>query len=158
VPTYAYACTVCEHRFEAHQAFTDSSLTVCPECAGRLRKIFPTVGVVFKGSGFYRNDSRSAGKVPVGATSSQGESHGEGSSSGSGDSATTGAAAKPGTPADAGTASSGSGKAAGAAAATTSGTNKSSGSNPSSGSGKAPGPVRSGSSKVGASSGSPAAG
>jgi putative FmdB family regulatory protein len=58
VPTYAYACTACEHSFEIVQSFTDDSLTRCPECEGRLRKIFNAVGVVFKGSGFYRNDSR----------------------------------------------------------------------------------------------------
>jgi len=58
VPTYAYACTACEHNFEIVQSFTDDSLTRCPECEGRLRKIFNAVGVVFKGSGFYRNDSR----------------------------------------------------------------------------------------------------
>jgi putative FmdB family regulatory protein len=58
VPTYAYACTACGHRFEAVQSFSDASLTECPECAGRLRKLFSSVGVVFKGSGFYRTDSR----------------------------------------------------------------------------------------------------
>ena len=58
MPTYAYACTECDHRFEAVQSFSDDSLTVCPECEGRLRKVFNAVGVVFKGSGFYRTDSR----------------------------------------------------------------------------------------------------
>ena len=58
MPTYAYACTACEHNFEIVQSFTDDSLTQCPECEGRLRKVFNAVGVVFKGSGFYRNDSR----------------------------------------------------------------------------------------------------
>src|ERR1044072_9813110 len=62
VPTYQYACTACEHRFEAVQSFSDASLTECPECAGRLRKLYGSVGVVFKGSGFYRTDSRSEGK------------------------------------------------------------------------------------------------
>jgi putative FmdB family regulatory protein len=61
VPTYAYACTACGHRFEVQQSFTDSALTECPECAGRLRKLFNTVGIVFKGSGFYRTDSRGSG-------------------------------------------------------------------------------------------------
>ena len=60
MPTYAYACTECGHRFEAVQSFSDASLTQCPECAGRLRKVFSSVGVVFKGSGFYRTDSRKA--------------------------------------------------------------------------------------------------
>jgi putative FmdB family regulatory protein len=60
VPTYQYACTECGHRFEAVQAFTDDSLTTCPVCAGSLRKVYGSVGVVFKGSGFYRTDSRAA--------------------------------------------------------------------------------------------------
>ena len=60
MPTYSYACTVCDHRFDVQQSFTDDALTVCPECRGRLRKVFSSVGVVFKGSGFYRNDSRAA--------------------------------------------------------------------------------------------------
>jgi len=58
VPTYQYSCTECGHFFEAVQSFSDESLTVCPECDGRLRKVFNAVGVVFKGSGFYRTDSR----------------------------------------------------------------------------------------------------
>src|ERR1019366_10778055 len=57
VPTYAYLCTACEHRFEIAQSFSDDSLTDCPQCQGRLRKLFNAVGVVFKGSGFYHNDS-----------------------------------------------------------------------------------------------------
>lgn len=60
MPTYQYSCTECGHFFEAFQSFSDDSLTVCPECEGRLRKVFNAVGVVFKGSGFYRNDSRGA--------------------------------------------------------------------------------------------------
>jgi putative FmdB family regulatory protein len=60
VPTYAYACKDCSHAFEIVQSFTDNSLTACPECRGTLRKKFNSVGVVFKGSGFYRTDSRDA--------------------------------------------------------------------------------------------------
>ena len=60
MPTYAYACKDCSHAFEIVQSFTDSSLTSCPECQGTLRKKFNSVGVVFKGSGFYRTDSRDA--------------------------------------------------------------------------------------------------
>ena len=60
MPTYSYACTACEHHFDTVQKFTDPSLTDCPECSGRLRKLFSSVGIVFKGSGFYRNDSRSS--------------------------------------------------------------------------------------------------
>ncbi|MCD4533667.1 FmdB family transcriptional regulator [Nocardioides sp. cx-169] len=59
MPTYQYACTECDHTFEQFQSFSDDALTECPECQGRLRKLFNAVGVVFKGSGFYRNDSRS---------------------------------------------------------------------------------------------------
>ena len=60
MPTYQYACTECGHAFEQFQSFSEDSLTVCPECDGRLRKLFNAVGVVFKGSGFYRTDSRSS--------------------------------------------------------------------------------------------------
>ena len=59
MPTYQYACTACGHQLEAVQSFSDAPLSVCPECEGRLRKLFNSVGVVFKGSGFYRTDSRS---------------------------------------------------------------------------------------------------
>ncbi len=62
MPTYQYACTECEHDFEQFQSFSEDSLTECPECSGKLRKLFNAVGVVFKGSGFYRTDSRSADK------------------------------------------------------------------------------------------------
>ena len=60
MPTYQYSCTECGHFFEIVQSFSEDSLTVCPQCEGRLRKVFNAVGVVFKGSGFYRNDSRAA--------------------------------------------------------------------------------------------------
>jgi putative FmdB family regulatory protein len=59
VPTYQYACTACGHELEAVQSFTDAALTECPSCGGALRKVFSAVGVVFKGSGFYKTDSRS---------------------------------------------------------------------------------------------------
>jgi putative FmdB family regulatory protein len=62
VPTYSYACTECGNRFDAVQAFTDDALTTCPQCSGRLRKLYNSVGIVFKGSGFYRTDSREAAK------------------------------------------------------------------------------------------------
>jgi putative FmdB family regulatory protein len=70
VPTYQYACTECGHAFEQFQSFTDDALTVCPECEGRLRKVFNAVGVVFKGSGFYRTDNRSDAKSSSPAASS----------------------------------------------------------------------------------------
>ena len=68
MPTYQYACTACEHRFEAVQSFSDASLTECPECSGKLRKLFGAVGVVFKGSGFYRTDSRSGSSKSTSTT------------------------------------------------------------------------------------------
>ena len=73
MPTYAYACTECGHRFEIVQSFSDDALSVCPECDGRLRKLFNTVGVVFKGSGFYRTDSRGSksSTSPAGGKSSE---------------------------------------------------------------------------------------
>jgi len=112
VPTYSYACTACDHRFDAVQSFSDDSLTVCPECGGRLRKVFSAVGVVFKGGGFYRTDSRSgsSASVPAGKSESNGTSE---SSSGSSSSSTDKAKAT----ASAGSASSGSSKAADGSAA-----------------------------------------
>lgn len=58
MPTYQYQCTECGEGLEAVQKFTDDALTECPSCGGRLKKVFSAVGIVFKGSGFYRNDSR----------------------------------------------------------------------------------------------------
>jgi putative FmdB family regulatory protein len=83
VPTYQYACTECSHAFEQFQSFTDDALTECPECGGRLRKLFNAVGVVFKGSGFYRTDSR-AKETTSGSSSSSSSGSDSGSSSGSG--------------------------------------------------------------------------
>ena len=60
MPTYQYACTACDHEFEAIQSFSDDSLTECPLCKGEIRKVYTAVGVVFKGSGFYKTDSRAA--------------------------------------------------------------------------------------------------
>jgi len=85
VPTYQYACTECGHAFEQFQSFSDDALTVCPECDGRLRKVFNAVGVVFKGSGFYRNDSRSSGSSS-GSTASSGSSSSSAGDSSSGSS------------------------------------------------------------------------
>ncbi|HEY8652062.1 MAG TPA: FmdB family zinc ribbon protein, partial [Dermatophilaceae bacterium] len=82
MPTYAYACTACEHRFEIVQSFVDDSLTECPECMGRLRKLFNAVGVVFKGSGFYRTDSRNEARKGSGTGSRSGS--GKDSRNGSG--------------------------------------------------------------------------
>ncbi|QAY60731.1 FmdB family transcriptional regulator [Microbacterium protaetiae] len=69
MPTYAYACKTCGHRFDAVQSFADPSLTVCPECGGELRKQYGSIGVTFNGSGFYRTDSR---KTPPSGDSGSG--------------------------------------------------------------------------------------
>ncbi|MFI1198949.1 FmdB family transcriptional regulator [Streptomyces sp. BHT-5-2] len=72
MPTYQYQCTACGEGLEAVQKFTDDALTECPSCSGRLKKVFSAVGIVFKGSGFYRNDSRgsSSSSSPAGGSSS----------------------------------------------------------------------------------------
>lgn len=92
VPTYQYACTECEHAFEQFQSFSDDALTVCPACEGRLRKVFNAVGVVFKGSGFYRTDSRSgsSSSVPASSGASDSGSSSSGSASGSSSSSSSG--------------------------------------------------------------------
>lgn len=63
MPTYSYRCTACEHAFDIYQGFDEDALTVCPACEGALRKVYTPAGVVFKGSGFYRTDSRSSSKA-----------------------------------------------------------------------------------------------
>ncbi|WP_344414922.1 FmdB family zinc ribbon protein [Pseudonocardia ailaonensis] len=80
MPTYQYACTECDHRFEAVQSFSEDALTECPACGGKLRKVFSSVGIVFKGSGFYRTDSRSGSSS---VTSANGSSEGSSSTSSS---------------------------------------------------------------------------
>ncbi len=93
MPTYQYACRDCGHRLEAVQSFSDEPLTMCPVCGGALRKVFSAVGVVFKGSGFYRTDSRAkpgGAKADTGAASAGGEA--SGSSAGSSDGGTAPAA------------------------------------------------------------------
>ena len=74
MPTYSYACTECGNRFDAVQAFSDDALTTCPKCSGRLRKLFNSVGVVFKGSGFYRTDSRESAKSSTNGSAKSSES------------------------------------------------------------------------------------
>lgn len=83
MPTYTYACTECGNRFDAVQAFSDDALTTCPQCSGRLRKLFNSVGVVFKGSGFYRTDSREAAKSSANGSAKSSESSGSSEKSGS---------------------------------------------------------------------------
>ena len=92
MPTYSYRCTECATAFDIQQAFTDDSLTECPACSGRLRKLFSAVGVTFSGSGFYRNDSRAAAKSGSSSSSSS-SSSGESTSSDSSSSSTPAPAA-----------------------------------------------------------------
>src|SRR5690554_2941409 len=96
MPTYAYTCTECDHAFDIRQAFSDDALTTCPQCQGRLRKVFSSVGVTFKGSGFYRTDSRSKTTSTSGSTTSKSggsTTSGGSSSDSSGSSSSSGAGA-----------------------------------------------------------------
>src|SRR5690625_2877360 len=79
LPTYSYACTACDHRFDILEEFTDEALTICPDCAGRLRKVFGSIGVSFKGSGFYRTDHGSENSAAVKSDSSKAKSDSGGS-------------------------------------------------------------------------------
>ncbi|MEU2132432.1 FmdB family zinc ribbon protein [Streptomyces sp. NPDC018352] len=88
MPTYQYQCTECGEGLEAVQKFTDDALTVCPSCDGRLKKVFSAVGIVFKGSGFYRNDSRGSSSSSTPASSSA-KASGSASSSDSSSSASS---------------------------------------------------------------------
>ena len=83
MPTYAYACKQCGHRFDAVQSFADPALTECPECGGALRKEYGSIGVTFNGSGFYRTDSRAGAKTSGSSDSGSGSGGGSGSGSGS---------------------------------------------------------------------------
>jgi len=89
MPTYQYACTnaECGHRFEQVQSFTDAAISDCPQCADRVRKVYGSVGVVFKGSGFYRTDSRDAKAAAAPAKADSGSSDSGSSDSRSSDSA-----------------------------------------------------------------------
>lgn len=93
MPTYSYACTDCGNRFDVVQAFTDDALTTCEHCSGRLRKLFGSVGVVFKGSGFYRTDSRDSTKASLNG-SGNGKSTAAEKSSSNGSADTSGSADK----------------------------------------------------------------
>jgi putative FmdB family regulatory protein len=118
VPTYSYACTECSNRFDAVQAFSDDALTTCPECSGRLRKLFGNVGVVFKGSGFYRTDSRETAKSSSSSSNGSNESNGSGggSESSSSSSAPSSEKSTSSSSSDSGSSSSSSSKAPAAAA------------------------------------------
>lgn len=94
MPTYEYACKDCSHQFEIFQSFDEDTLTECPSCHGHLRKKFNSVGVVFKGSGFYRTDSRSSSTATESANSSTGSAPAAaGASGGSSSESTAGAKA-----------------------------------------------------------------
>jgi putative FmdB family regulatory protein len=89
VPTYQYTCTECGEPLEAVQKFTDAPLAVCPACGGRLRKVFSAVGIVFKGSGFYRTDSRNGASATAPAAKDKDKSSSESSSSSTSDSSSS---------------------------------------------------------------------
>lgn len=117
MPTYQYACTACGHRFDAVQSFSDAALTECPECSGRLRKLFGSVGVVFKGSGFYRTDSRASadGEGKKSAAKKEPASSGESGSSGKTDTSSPGSSSGS---SSSGSSSSGSSSSAGSSGST----------------------------------------
>ena len=95
MPTYQYACTECGDRTEVVQKFTDDALTVCATCGGKLRKVYSPVGIVFKGSGFYRTDSRKSATAAASATKDKDKSPAESSSSTSDSGSSNGTADKP---------------------------------------------------------------
>lgn len=113
MPTYQYQCTDCGEPLEVHQSFSDDALTECPACGGHLRKVFNAVGVVFKGSGFYRTDSRGsttssdAGSSSSGSSSTTTKDSSSSSTSGSGSTSSSGSSSS-----SSGSGSSGSGSAA----------------------------------------------
>ena len=128
MPTYQYACTDCGDRSEVVQRFTDDPLTVCSACSGKLRKVFSPVGIVFKGSGFYRTDSRKgASTVPAAKDSSANGANGANGSDGSGGSSSDGSSGTSNTSDTSDTSKSGS-----SSSSSDSGSSKSSGSSDSS--------------------------
>ena len=105
MPTYQYQCTECGEALEVQQSFSEDALTECPVCHGRLRKVFNAVGVVFKGSGFYRNDSRAGNGA---ATGSPGSTPASSGSSSSGSAEKKGASSSSSAPSSGGSGGSGS--------------------------------------------------
>ena len=95
MPTYQYQCTECGEGLEAVQKFTDDALTECPACQGRLKKVFSAVGIVFKGSGFYRNDSRGSSSSSSPASSKSSTTSSSDSSSSSASSSSSSSDSKP---------------------------------------------------------------
>jgi putative FmdB family regulatory protein len=124
VPTYQYACTECGEQLEAVQSFSDSALTECPNCSGKLRKVFNSVGIVFKGSGFYRNDSRPGNVNAEKSNGSEPKSDSKTSES-SGSSPDTGSS-KPAAASSASTTSSSSGSGSSSSGSSSSGSSSSS--------------------------------
>jgi len=125
MPTYEYVCKKCGHEFDAVQSFSDDALTTCPECSGPLQKKFGSVGVVFKGSGFYRTDSREESRAKKsGAKAESGKSEGAKSDGAKSDGAKSEGAKSDGAKSDG--AKSDSGKSAGAAKSSKSSVEKSS--------------------------------
>ncbi|REE96229.1 FmdB family zinc ribbon protein [Thermomonospora umbrina] len=118
MPTYQYVCTECGEPLEVVQKFSDDALTECPACSGKLRKVFSAAGIIFKGSGFYRTDSRGGGKSPASTTPS--------SSTDSPSTSKSESAAKSGASTDGGSSSSSSGS--GSASSSGSGSGSTSGS------------------------------
>ncbi|TNU73642.1 FmdB family transcriptional regulator [Miniimonas arenae] len=119
MPTYAYRCTACGHAFDVRQSFTDAPLTECPECGGALRKVLQPVGVVFKGSGFYRTDSRESGKKGGSSSATSGGSSDSGSTSAS---STASSGEKSGSGSTSGGSTSSSSSASGSSGSTSTGT------------------------------------
>ncbi|MGW4823817.1 FmdB family zinc ribbon protein [Streptomyces sp. NPDC004227] len=111
MPTYQYQCTECGKGLEAVQKFTDDALTECPGCGGRLKKVFSAVGIVFKGSGFYRNDSRGSSSSSSPASSKSSSSSSSGSSSSSSESS-SGSSSSSGTSGSSSTSTSSAGSSA----------------------------------------------
>ncbi|NJE66084.1 FmdB family transcriptional regulator [Brevibacterium sp. LS14] len=97
MPVYSYACKSCGHKFDVHQDFSDDSLTICPECQGQLKKVFGTVGISFKGSGFYATDSRKSTSSSVAPASSSSKDSSSTSSDSASKSESSAAPAKAGT-------------------------------------------------------------
>lgn len=96
MPTYSYACKHCGHAFDIHQSFTDDTLVECPECrTASLRKVIYPVGISFKGSGFYRTDSKASAKAAAASKSSSGADSAAGSTSGNGSDASSAPSSSP---------------------------------------------------------------
>jgi len=127
MPTYEYRCKDCGHSFDAYQSFKDDALTECPSCGGTVKKVFGNVGIAFKGSGFYKTDSRSSKPSPSagstagnGAASSSGDSSSSDSSSSSGSSGSSSAGSSDSGSSSSGSPASGSSSSSKGAATTTS--------------------------------------